>query len=223
MFFLANTSLSDDIPVRAEFKVDNTLTPWVWNPECGERQRYPIKSGNNRIELILPRATSLLIVFENKTDGEQYKPVELKAGGKEITGPWNLKLHHMNGDRQQMKLDVLADLTEIQSSKNFAGTIFYEKTLEIDRGDFRHIDLGNVQGITELTLNGEPLGTKWYGAHVYDIGTAVKQGENMLNIKLTTITGNYLKSLKDNQVAQRWTGNQPSYPMGILGPVRIVQ
>jgi len=222
MYFIANTSLFEDIPVHAEFREENTLTPWIWNPETGERLRYPTNGANNHIDLVLPRATSLLIVFENKTEGESYAPLEPAAGGKEISGPWMLKLHHMNGDRQELKLDALADLLDIPSAKDFAGTVIYETNLEIAPGDFKHIDLGQVQGITELTLNGTSLGSRWYGAHVYNLGDVVKAGENHLSIKLTTISGNYVKSLKDNQVAQRWTRHQDNYPMGILGPVRII-
>ncbi|MEA3463179.1 MAG: hypothetical protein U9R49_14945, partial [Bacteroidota bacterium] len=221
MYFIANTSLSEDIPVHAKFQVDNTLRPWIWNPETGERFRFPTTYGNGQIDLVLPRATSLLIVFESNIEGELCHPVELVSGGKEISGLWNLKLHHMNGERQELKLDSLADLVDISATKDFAGTVFYDITMNVDNGDYRYIDLGDVQGITELILNGTELGTKWYGAHVYDIGSAVKEGENHLGIKLTTISGNYVKSLKDNPVAQRWTRNQANYPMGILGPVRI--
>jgi hypothetical protein len=222
MFFMANVSLSEDISVNAEFLVDNHLVPWIWNPESGERLRYPTAGGNNRIDLVLPRATSLLLVFENQTEGEFFQPVETIPGGKEISGPWNLRLHHLNGKQKQVKLDLLTDLVKIQSTKDFAGYVFYDKTLDVDCMDCRQIDLGDVQGVTELILNGKLLGTRWYGAHVYDIEDAVKQGENKLTIKLTTITGNYLKSLEDNPVAQRWTGRQPNFPMGILGPVRII-
>ena len=147
--------------------------------------------------------------------------MELTAGGKEISGPWMLKLHHMNGDRQELTLDALADLLDVPQAHDFAGTVFYEATLGIESGDTRYIDLGQVQGITELSLNGTALGTKWYGAHIYDMDGVVKMGENSLSIKLTTISGNYVKSLKDNPVAQRWTRHQDNYPMGILGPVRI--
>ncbi len=223
MYFIANTSLHEDIPVHAEFREEKTMTPWIWNPETGERLRYPTNGANNLIDLVLPRATSLLIVFENRAEGESYAPLELAAGGREISGPWSLKLHHMNGDLQELKLDTLTDLLDISPAKDFAGTVIYETTLDIDSGDSRHIDLGQVQGISELSLNGTALGTRWYGAHVYDLGAAVKEGENNLRIKLTTISGNYVKSLKDNQVAQRWTKNQANYPMGILGPVRISQ
>ena len=71
------------------------------------------------------------------------------------------------------------------------------------------------------SLNGELVGTKWYGDHIYDIKSALKEGENKLTIKLTTVTGNYLKSLMGNPIAQRWTKNQAYYPMGIMGPVKI--
>ena len=66
------------------------------------------------------------------------------------------------------------------------------------------------------------MGTRWYGAHIYDVGGSLKKGDNKLTITLTTIVGNYLKGLKDNRVAQNWTRHQDYYPMGILGPVRLV-
>lgn len=221
MYFMANTSLHEDIPVHAEFREDSRLTPWIWDPETGERLRYPTEGSSNTIDLLLPRATSLLIVFENDAEGETYHTVGLADGGKEIGGPWKLNLHHMNGERQELKLDNLVDLLEIPWAKDFAGTVIYETLLDLGSEDIAFIDLGQVQGITELALNGKTLGTKWYGAHVYDVGAVVQEGENHLSIKLTTITGNYVKSLKENPVAQRWTGRQDNYPMGILGPVRI--
>ncbi len=221
LYFIANASLTEDIKVNADFQVDARLTPWIWNPETGERLRYPTQGSSNQIELSLPRATSVLIVYENDAGGAQFQPVEILDGGKEITGEWDLLLEHMNGDRQQTTLDMLTDLSTIEQTKHFAGTAIYKKSLEIDKLKYNHLDLGNVQGITEVTLNGKLLGTKWYGAHRYDLEGALVEGENELTIKLTTIAGNYMKGLKDNKVAQRWTGGQSYYPMGILGPVML--
>ena len=121
-----------------------------------------------------------------------------------------------------MKLETLADLISLEKTKNFAGTVHYEKTFMADSGDYCYIDLGNVKGISEVSLNGAHLGSRWYGAHLYDIKGVIKEGENLLTIKLTTIIGNYVKSLTDNPVAQRWTGYQPYTSMGIRGPVRII-
>ncbi len=222
LYFIANTSLSEHISVKADFQVENEAYPWVWNPETGERFTYPTTGTNNMLELEIPRATSMLIVFDkHSTKGQPY-PVRLKSGGKEITGTWQLQLHHINGNKQVRNLDSLIDLVNDTEMKNFAGTVIYEKTLSIDNNDYQYIDLGNVQGVTELALNGKPLGVKWYGSHIYYIKDAIKTGENKLSVRLTTISGNYLKSLKDNPIAQRWTKKQPFYSMGIIGPARIV-
>jgi len=46
-----------------------------------------------------------------------------------------------------------------------------------------------------------------------------------LEVKVTTSMGNYMKTLKDNGVAQKWTNerrqDQPIQSMGLLGPVRL--
>ena len=221
LFFMANYSLSEDLSVQAEFNVDAGLRPWIWNPETGERLRYPSGENSKKLKLNLPRATSVIIVFENKAEGEEFKPLEIKGNGKSIKGPWELELEHMNGDRSQMMVETLADLSTLEETRHFAGTVYYKKILAIDDPAFHSLDLGNVQGITELSINGKLLGTRWYGAQVYDLEGALKEGENELIIKLTTITGNYMKGLKDNPVAQRWTSRQAYYPMGIMGPVTL--
>ena len=85
------------------------------------------------------------------------------------------------------------------------------------------ISLGNVQGVSELALNGQPVGVRWYGDHVYDVSEHLKKGENTLSVKITTIAGNYLKNQEDNATAQRWTRDQPYYPVGMMGPVKWYQ
>lgn len=221
LFFIANSSLSEHISVKAEFQVKDKLYPWIWNPETGEKLRYPTTGSNKQINLEIPRATSLIIVFEKNSKGEQFQTFDFKNSGKEIDGFWNLQLNHMNGEQQQLKLETLSDLTENDDTKNFAGEVIYEKTINVDANSYQQIDLGDVQGVSELTLNGKLMGTRWYGAHVYTIKDALKVGENKLSIKLTTITGNYMKSLMDNPVAMGWTGRQNYYPMGIMGPVKL--
>jgi hypothetical protein len=221
VFFIANTSLSEHISVNSEFQVPGNVNPWIWDPETGRRFLYPINGSNNMLKLEIPRATSLLIVFESKTRGEYFKTIDLKKPTTEITGPWRLQLNHINGSRQSIKLNSLTDLTKNDQTKHFAGEVIYEKAINLSAKKYQYIDLGDVQGVTELRLNGQFIGTRWHGAHVYDITNVAKEGENKLSIKLTTITGNYLKSLKDNATAQRWTGRQPYQSMGIIGPVTI--
>lgn len=221
LYFIANTSLSENIAVEAEFRVEEKYRPWIWNPETGEKMLYPTIDGGNKTILALPKATSVVLVFETETKGEQYNPIELAKGKKELLGLWQLQLKHMNGEKQQIELPKLTNLIDMEETKEFAGEVIYEKTINIDSNKYKRIDLGNVQGVSELTLNGKLMGTKWYGAHVYDVSDVIKTGENKLHIKLTTIVGNYLKGLKENPVAMAWTRRQDYYPMGIMGPVRV--
>jgi len=221
MFFIANTSLSENISTQAEFDVKTNKRAWVWNPETGERMLYPVKEGSTKIQLELPRATSVIIVFEEAYKGEEYNVLTSNNEGITIGGEWKLQLNHINGEKQELSLKALSDLIESNETKEFAGKVIYEKTIKVDSDKIQFIDLGDVKGVSELTLNGKLIGTKWYGAHCYEIADALKQGENKLSITLTTIIGNYLKSLTDNQVAMDWTRRQEYYSMGIMGPVKL--
>ena len=209
--------------MKAEFQVEDRLYPWIWNPETGEKLRYPTDGSSTQLNLEIPRATSLILVFESNSKGELFRSYYFKNGGKEIDGVWNLKLNHMHGEKQQLKIENLIDLTENRDTQHFAGEVFYEKSIHVDANKYQQIDLGDVQGVSELSLNGKLIGTRWYGAHTYNIKNALKVGENKLSIKLTTITGNYMKSLVDNPVAMEWVSRQNVYPMGMMGPVRLLE
>jgi len=219
--FIANTSIKKHISVKADFQVDNNLHPWIWNPESGKRLRYPTIGKRHKIQLELPRATSVLILFQSEKDGEEFQPMEDLKQGKSLDGTWQLQLNHMNGEQTQLGLDSLSNLAEIEETKEFAGEVIYEKTFNSDAANASYIDLGDVQGVSELSLNGQHLGTRWYGAHRYDIRTALREGENKISIKLTTIVGNHLKGLKESRVAQSWVGRQDYFPMGMMGPVKM--
>ena len=120
-----------------------------------------------------------------------------------------------------MEIPSLTDLSQLPETKGFAGQAVYRRSLILEKDDFSCLDLGDVQGVAELILNGKDLGVRWYGAYVFDVRDVLKEGENRLTVKLTTICGNYLKTESDNAVAQRWTANQDFRPMGLLGTVRL--
>ncbi|MCP4313971.1 MAG: hypothetical protein GY790_22170 [Bacteroidetes bacterium] len=219
LYFLVNYSLSEDITLHAEFMAKPGQTPWLWNTDTGER--YVLPSEGNRLELTLPRATSMMVVFDNNAEGITYSPLRLGSEGREITGAWHLELNHMNGEKTEMEIPSLTDLSQIPETKGFAGTVTYTKTLTLDNDQYACIDLGDVQGVAELSVNGENLGVKWYGDYTFNVRGALKKGGNQISVKVTTITGNYLKTQKDNAVAQKWTAKQDFYSMGMLGKVLI--
>ena len=78
-------------------------------------------------------------------------------------------------------------------------------------------------GVSEVTLNGEKLGCKWYGNRVYQLPEHLaKAPVKSLQIKITTTVGNYLKGTPENKIGQAWTHHQKWAPTGMLGPVKLM-
>ena len=88
---------------------------------------------------------------------------------------------------------------------------------------FDRLDLGEANGVTTVRLNGQPLGVRWWGRHLYDLGDALKAGVNSLEVEVTTVAANYVKSLEDNPAAHRWTWWYPPITTGLVGPVRLLK
>jgi hypothetical protein len=221
VFLVCNHSSDERFVVGAEF-ADVKGTPWLWNPETGERRRYPDASGNT-LTIDLPPASSQLIVFDASADvtGVPDAPVlPAETAGTELTG-WNLRMAHINGTTQERRLQTLTDLIADEQTRPFAGHLFYEKT--VNAGTTCHwLDLGKVYGVSEVTLNGEKLGCHWYGRHLYRIPENLAgAGTKTIQVKITTTLGNYFKSNPGNTTGHAWTRRQAWQPTGLLGPVRL--
>jgi hypothetical protein len=122
-------------------------------------------------------------------------------------------------------MDTLKDLKDTEFV-NFCGTVIYHTSLALDnRHSLQWLNLGKVAGVCELTINGANAGSQWYGRRIYPVTNLLQEGNNTLEIKVVTVMGNYMKTLKDNAIAQYWTNenrkNQPLQSMGLLGPVTI--
>lgn len=224
-FFISNYSNSKRFEFNAEFEVAPNKTAWLWDAETGERYLYPTAGKKNRLKITLGPAETKLIVFDHNRHGKKYNPIDhSKKAILTITSPWNLTLNHVNGSKQAQKLDKLADFKEDSTLLAFAGNVLYENSFEVNNAaEISYLNLGKVEGVSEVTLNGKNLGNRWYGDHVYPVKDIIKQGNNKLEIKLTTTLGNYMYSLKDNKDSIKWIKGkkQPLYSMGILGPVEL--
>ncbi|HEY6902243.1 MAG TPA: glycosylhydrolase-like jelly roll fold domain-containing protein, partial [Puia sp.] len=127
--------------------------------------------------------------------------------------PWNIALHHVNGTTHNITTN---DLSIIDKDWNtFAGIIEYRTQFRTTTNKRTWLDLGHLRDVTQLELNGRPLGTKWHGEHLYEVTSAATEGDNYLTIRLTTTLGNYMKTLNDNKTAKEWTRRSPNYPVGL--------
>jgi hypothetical protein len=230
IFFFSNSNANESREVAVRFK-SNGKRPWLWDAETGKRHLLQDNSVDSELNLLFGPAGSKLIVFESPEEKKSSSEVLLPFQSPErddsvvpitVEGPWKLDLEHVDGSNRSLELPELLDFLEDSKLKTFAGIAHYSKILEItDPGDYSTIDLGKVVGVSELLLNGKSMGIRWHGNHTYLLEGNLHAGQNELEIKVTTVLGNYLKSLEDNPVAKRWISWQEYRSQGLIGPVSL--
>lgn len=110
-----------------------------------------------------------------------------------------------------------------ETLRQFGGAASYE--IEFDGtglGESTILGLGEVHSTSEVTLNEVPLGWHWWGRHRYSLAGALREGRNVLRIKVTTVLVNLMRHKTDDPAAQRWASWAPPIPAGLLGPVRLI-
>jgi hypothetical protein len=217
IFFISNASQDERVVLNVSFP-DTEGVPWLWDTETG--RRYLLPAGKTQ-RIDLPPATSRLIVFEKPdttplTGTASLVPENQNAAT--LTG-WKLRMEHLDGTVQTRDIDHPFDLSRDESTRSFAGYLYYEKKLG-DVSSYHWLDLGKVHGVSEVSVDNEILGNKWYGRHLYALpGNA---SGKTLQIKITTTVGNFLKSNPKNGVGHGWTRGQGWTPVGMRGPVKIM-
>ena len=225
LFINSNMNASYEITIAPSPDIISGKQAWIWDAESGERYRLTMDA--NTITLDIGPADLKLLVFDKEKKGLIYKPVN--KGDKdatELTGHWSVTGQHIDGTIITKEMVALKDLKELDEWVNFCGSIIYKTNLAVeDKSKMEWLNLGKVFGVSEVLVNGKNAGIKWYGRRIYNVGAFLKNGNNNIEIKVTTTMGNYLKSLKDNRVAQFWTNEgrtiQPLQSMGLVGPVTV--
>jgi len=221
-----NSSMNDsyEISIRPSSDILSGKQTWIWDPESGERYKLS-KPGS--ITLDMGPADLRLLVFDKEKKGSLYEPIKtLSHNAIALTSQWSVTGNHIDGRIIAKEMTELKDLKEINDWVDFCGNIVYKTTLVVTSGSkIKWLNLGKVFGVSELKVNGQSAGVKWYGRRIYNIEKLINDGKNSVEVMVTSTMGNYLKTLKDNRVAQYWTNEgrtiQPVQSSGIAGPVTI--
>jgi hypothetical protein len=235
LFFFANLSRDQTADFTARFP-GIAGTPWRWDAASGRRAPFAGAAEVRRgLRIRLDPQASMLLVFETDprlaataAAGVQAEPrLAMDAARAEaalsetrvIAGAWRLELHPAGGGPTLARdLPSLLDFS-VQTDPalaHFGGTALYRKTFQLDDDRFDALDLGLVHGASEVVLNGQPLGVRAWGRHVYDARGALRVGMNTLEIKVATQLGNAMKALDPRHAG--WFG---PIPAGLVGPVAL--
>jgi hypothetical protein len=134
---------------------------------------------------------------------------------------WKVEFYPVEGHPFSREFKDLTDLraSDDPALRNFAGKMIYKTDFTLPDTNFDQISLGEVnEGVTEVTINGTHLGSRWYGLHDYRIDSCLRTGPNKIEIIYTTLLSNYCRSL-DIVEAKRWTANRDLISNGLQGPV----
>ena len=226
----------------------------MWDPITGETRPVASKAtedGQTLLEMDLSEGTSCFVVFSRKegsSTGEDNinpesphspQPGELSKGERTIAlNNWALSFEEGWGiESTSTDMDSLMAWKDIPSlskeGKAYSGTAVYQTSFykeDVFDGNYRCIlDLGRVEMIAQVKLNGTDMGTQWTSPYRMDITKQLQPGENSLEIAVTSTWFNRLTHDAGLPEQQRktWTihGPEPDSPLkeyGLLGPVNMV-
>jgi len=217
----------------------------IWDPLTGETRGVVSKlteDGYTHIETDLPAGTSCFVVFRRSTASHPEKPFSIAKNSlhtterTELQNNWEVSFPEGWGmEQSSVKIDRLMAWKNIPSlsteGQAFSGTAVYRTTFRIEDtpDEARYlIDLGRVEMIAKVTLNGSDVATKWTYPYTMNITEYLQPGENRLEIAVTSTWFNrlvYDAGLPEKD-RKTWTINGPEAGLplkdyGLLGPVYL--
>jgi hypothetical protein len=151
-----------------------------------------------------------------------------------LEGAWTLAFPAGWGAPAALEAPGLAawkDLDVAPEARAFAGTVRYTRAFDVGalpEGGRVELDLGRVDMIAAVSVNGQAVGTVWAAPYRLDVTRAVRPGVNQLAVEVTSTWFNRLVYDAGQPEAARktWTIRGPDkaaalQPSGLLGPVSV--
>lgn len=112
----------------------------------------------------------------------------------EVKGPWRVAFDPKWGGPASALLPGLASWSDakVPGIRYYSGTARYEKEITVPAamlgsGRRVYLDLGRVEVMAGVTLNGKELGVLWHAPYRLDVTSAVRPGANRLELKVTNL------------------------------------
>jgi hypothetical protein len=202
----------------------------LWNPVNVEIQAagHTEADGRSSLDLRLPPLGSVFVVFGPVPPGTARIESAEPATGQEITGPWQVAFPD-----HRVRFEALVSWPERpeQEIKFHSGRATYSTEFQIsNRPPTIKLDLGRVESLATVTLNGKTFPTLWTYPYQVDVTSALKTGRNELSVEIANNWQNRLVGDARLPKQQRRTvlthdpfkAGDPLQPAGLLGPVRLM-
>jgi hypothetical protein len=183
----------------------NGRTPELWNPYDGtisKTSQWRNEGDSTSIDLNLLPDHSMVVVFPFNTERPYTMQPEImveKETASDVTGTWYVTFEPKLDKPFRRKFDRLIDLSRQPDPalKYFSGTARYANRINIDAKDITEnhrviLDLGDLEDIAEVEINGKSIGVLWAPPYTIDATHALKSGANQISILVTTNWANRL-------------------------------
>ena len=244
-YFVANRE-DRLVSANCTFRVAGAV-PELWNPLTGERRALPqftAKNGLVSVPLRFEPHQSWFVVFRS---AKSAIPKAALQGNRttnfpnlrptmEVKGPWQVSFDPKWGGPAQTTFPTLTDWSKNTADgiRYYSGKAVYRKTFTAPKataGSPVYLDLGEVKDMANIKLNGRDVGTVWCAPWSVEVSSALKPGQNQLEITVANRWPNRLIGDKSLPADKQFTSttwnpyqaNDPLLPSGLLGPVQIMQ
>jgi hypothetical protein len=195
-----------------------------WNPLNGkiaDAQTVGVSSTQTAVRLSLPASGSMFVVFRRAAGGNgpenlRRRSLALVPDGKrsapalaELAPPsWKVSF-----GKKVVEFDRLMSWPEQADPdvKYFSGTATYETHFNVTPEFIRaaagrtiRLDLGRVEVIANVELNGSKLGIVWTPPFACDVSTALQAGDNVLKVEVTNLWPNRLIGDQEKGDPRHW-------------------
>jgi hypothetical protein len=237
IYFVSNPA-DETVEAGCLFRVAGK-TASLWDPVTGRIRKSPPAErpvGRTGLKLRLEAHGSMFVVFQPAGDAS---PAEEDAAepdfapAAEIRGPWHVRFAAGSGTPAGLVLPSLSDLSALDDAdiRHYSGTIRYAAAFDAPGSAGRAVlDLGRVEVMARVKLNGRDLGVTWHPPHRLEVTGILQPGRNFLEIEVANLWLNRLigdAALPEGQrLAQTtWNPYQPATPLppsGLIGPVSLL-
>lgn len=228
IYFVANTSHNPG-NASCSFKISG-MQPELWDPVNGAIKDLPEfedENGKITIPLKFDDSQSFFIVFRRKADKTGNKTGSNFPFTKEVlvlNRHWQVSFDSsMGGPSDPVTFTSLEDWTKNSEPgiKYYSGTATYKTEFDAPSGKIPgkkheiYLDLGVVNHIADIKLNGKELGVVWTAPWKLKLPAAIllKKG-NKLEIQITNVWANRLIGDEQESADVEWEPGYSAYKSG---------
>jgi alpha-L-rhamnosidase len=252
-YFLSNR-VDRDETVQASFRVTGHK-PELWDPATGltHAASYRIEGERTQVTIPFDRFGSVFVVFRAPaSEPSRIEPTARLHTVAELSGPWQVVFQPDRGAPPTATFPQLADFRDNSDPgiRYFSGIATYVKDIHISpqaiSGGTIWLDLGQVDDLAEVWVNGRLAGTAWKPPYKVDITGVAHAGTNHIEIKAVNLWVNRpigdvqpgvtkkitftaadgkidLNAPRPRSASMPYKADAPLRPSGLIGPVTILE